>query len=87
MSNENNAAVLRERLSLHFQPTHLEVIDDSHAHRGHAAYQGGGRHFSIIIAAKVLSEQSRVCAHRQIYAVLADLIPDKVHALQINIIP
>ena len=75
------------RLQAAFSPSHLEVMDESDQHIGHAGHQGGGRHFAIVIAADCFKASSRVEAHRQIYALFSDMIPGKIHALKIKIIP
>ena len=53
-------------------------------HHGHAGNSGGG-HFTIIIKSDLLAKQNRIQSHRQIYGLLDDLIPQKIHALQIKI--
>lgn len=77
--------LLRERLISAFSPSYLEVLDESDQHIGHAGHQGGGRHFAIIISAVSLNQLSRVEAHRKIYALFADMMPDPIHALRIEV--
>jgi BolA protein len=77
---------IRTRLEEAFQPSYLEVIDESHQHQGHAGYQGGGRHFAVMIAASCLQELSRIEAHKKIYALFADMMPEQIHALRISVI-
>ncbi len=78
-------ACITERLSKAFSPTHLAVVDESDQHHGHAGHHAGGSHFKVEIAAPALAPLSRVEAHRKVYAVLADLIPQEIHALRIII--
>lgn len=87
MDTAEKIALMTERLQNAFSPTHLEVLDESGAHVGHAGHQGGGRHFAIIISAADLFSLSRVDAHRKIYALFPDLIPQEIHALRIVILP
>jgi BolA protein len=75
--------LIRERLQKAFFPIQLEVLDDSHKHKGHAGSVGGAGHYTVIIAANCFMEKERVEVHRAIYNVLSDLIPDQIHALQI----
>lgn len=82
----NKISLIRTRLQDQFSPTYLEVMDESDQHIGHPGHQGGGRHFAIVISASAFKELSRVEAHRQIYALFTDLIPDEIHALKIKII-
>ena len=65
------------------QPLHLEVIDDSHLHAGHAGAREG-RHFSVRITAERFNGLSRVARHRLIYDSLQLLIPRGIHALAIE---
>lgn len=81
----NTKLIIEQRLQEAFAPDYLDVIDESHEHVGHAGYQGGGRHFAIIIHSHMLQSISRVEAHRKIYALFNDLMPDKIHALRIQI--
>lgn len=83
--SEDRAKIITDRLVEAFHPTHLEVIDESDQHIGHAGHQGGGRHFAIVIAAPCLASDSRVVAHRKIYALFADMMPEQIHALRITV--
>lgn len=78
--------IIEKRLTETFHPSYLRVIDESDQHIGHPGHQGGGRHFAIEISAPQLQEMSRVAAHRAIYAVFNDLMPDRIHALKIKIL-
>ena len=65
------------------QPLHLEVIDDSHLHAGHAGAREG-RHFTVRITAERFNGLSRVARHRLIYDSVQLLIPRGIHALAIE---
>lgn len=78
--------LIEERLLAAFSPARLEVLDDSDQHIGHAGHQGGGRHFTIIIQSHAFDGCARVLAHRKIYALFQDVIPERIHALRIQII-
>ena len=82
---ENKLSTITTRLQKTFLPSQLEVIDESDQHIGHAGHQGGGRHFAIYIAADYFNQLSRVEAHRKIYDLFSDLIPEHIHALRIKI--
>lgn len=86
MTSSSRVTLITERLQQAFSPDHLEVIDESDQHIGHAGHQGGGRHFAVIIGANSLKGLSRVEAHRRIYALFTDLMPDQIHALKIKIV-
>jgi len=76
---------INQRLQKAFTPTKLEVIDDSDKHKGHAGSRDGAGHYTVIISAKAFENKSRVAAHREIYALLDDMIPHEIHALSILI--
>lgn len=78
--------LIKSRIIAALQPSHLEVIDESDQHIGHAGHQGGGRHFLVIIHANCLGGLSRIAAHRKIYELFDDLMPDQIHALRIKVI-
>lgn len=83
MTKQNRASIIQARLERAFSPTYLEVIDESDKHIGHAGHQGGGRHFAIVISAEAFHNVSRIEAHRKIYALFTDMIPEQIHALRI----
>ncbi len=68
-----------------FDPTHLEVIDESRRHAGHAgAHPRGESHFRVIIVADAFAGQPLVQRHRMINEALAELLRERVHALAIT---
>ena len=77
---------IQQRLQQVFNPTQLEVIDESDQHHGHAAHKQGSKHFSVIIKSGIFNVMTRVAAHQRIYAELDDLMPHPLHALKIKII-
>jgi BolA protein len=86
MVQPERATLMRERLQRAFSPDYLEVVDESDEHIGHAGHQGGGRHFAIVISAACFKGMSRVAAHRQIYALFVDMMPEQIHALRIRLV-
>ena len=85
MTKHNRLEIIKLRLQEAFSPTHLEVKDESDQHVGHAGHQGGGRHFAIVISTAEFAELTRIEAHRRIYALFNDMMPDQIHALKIKI--
>ena len=65
-------------------PQHIEIIDDSALHAGHAGARSGGGHDQLTIVSDAFSGQSIVARHRAIYQALGDLMTTRVHALSIN---
>ena len=66
-------------------PSAIELSDDSADHAGHAeAMRHGGGHFSLTVVSEAFMGQSRVRRHQSVYALLSDLIPGHIHALQLR---
>ena len=66
-------------------PAAVDLADDSAEHAGHAeARRHGGGHFSLTIVSEAFVGQSRVRRHQSVYALLSDLIPGQIHALQLR---
>lgn len=80
-TKERIAKALTSALS----PQSLDVIDESHLHKGHAgARPEGETHFRVRITAEAFRGKSRVDMHRTINAILADELAAGVHALAIQ---
>lgn len=79
------ASEIEQRLEAEFQPTHLEVVNDSARHRGHMGDDGSGEsHFSVTIESPAFSGISRLARQRAVNAVLSDLLAGRIHALQLS---
>jgi BolA family transcriptional regulator, general stress-responsive regulator len=79
------AQTMHRKLTEAFQPTRLEITDDSHKHAGHAgARPEGETHFTVEIAAAAFVGKSRVERQRLVYSVLTDELRDRVHALALR---
>lgn len=77
---------IKSNLELEFSPTHLEVEDQSEAHRGHSGFQEGGEsHFHVIIRAAAFTDMSRVGRHRAVNAAIGADIIGRIHALSLDI--
>ncbi len=64
-------------------PRHLEIVDESALHAGHAGAKSGG-HFQLTLVSPVFSGQTPVARHRLIYQTLGDMMNGKIHALSIT---
>ncbi|UWQ06196.1 BolA family transcriptional regulator [Aliiroseovarius crassostreae] len=74
------------KLETAFKPQHLEVIDESEMHRGHAGYQDGGEsHFRVVIHAQKLADLSRVARHRAVHQAIGADLMGQIHALALDI--
>jgi BolA protein len=82
---KSTADIIEEKLTAAFQPTALEVIDDSAKHAGHAGARPGGQtHYTVKITSSAFEGMSRVAKHRAVYAALDGLFEQGLHALAIE---
>lgn len=72
---------LTERLRVGLHAEHVEIVDESDRHRGHAGARGGAGHYRVIVVAARFAGLDRVARHRAVYDAVGDLIPGEVHAL------
>jgi BolA family transcriptional regulator, general stress-responsive regulator len=86
MSTGITADAIRQSLAELLSPTRLEVIDESHAHAGHAGADGSGfgTHFRVRIASPRFEGLSRVARHRLVYDALQVFVERGLHALAIE---
>jgi BolA protein len=76
---------IHDKLTATFQPTRLEVEDDSARHAGHAgATPGGESHFNVTIEAEAFAGQNKVARQRMVYRALAEELAGPVHALSVK---
>lgn len=78
---------ITEKLTASFDPVHLEVIDESNKHFGHAGWREGGEtHFRVRIATRHFAGKTRVAQHRAVMDALEAELKDRVHALAIEVL-
>lgn len=75
-------AEIRTRLAS-LNATEIMLHDESASHAGHAGSSGGG-HFDLLVVSPQFTGQGKLARHRMVYALLADLIPHRIHALSIK---
>ncbi|RAK62750.1 BolA family protein [Phenylobacterium kunshanense] len=76
---------IRDKLTAAFEPTRLEIVDDSSRHAGHAgAREGGESHFNVTIEAPAFAGTPRVARQRMVYHALAEELAGPVHALSVK---
>jgi BolA protein len=74
---------LIERLRA-LEPEHLDVVDDSHRHAGHAGAADGRGHFTVLLVSKRFTGLNTLRRHRLVYEVVGDLMTTDIHALSIQ---
>lgn len=83
---EERVAAIRRRLEQALDPAELEIIDESHLHRGHPGARDGRGHFRVRIVSDVFHGLPRLARHRRVYAAVGDLMTTDIHALNIEAI-
>jgi BolA family transcriptional regulator, general stress-responsive regulator len=78
---------MTDRLQKKLNPTTLEVINESPKHQGHLDPSlGAETHFRIHISSPMLTDLSKVQAHRKVYEAIGDLMDNPIHALSVMIV-
>ena len=81
----NYVKIIDKTLREYFNPTFLEVIDESELHRGHVGFKEGTQtHIKIVISAKIFGIMSRVSRERAIHKALGSSTMQEIHALSIK---
>ncbi|WP_334162078.1 BolA family protein [Phenylobacterium sp.] len=76
---------IHNKLTAAFQPSRLEIEDDSARHHGHAgARPGGESHFNVTIEAQAFAGAAKVARQRMVYKALAEELAGPVHALTVK---
>ena len=73
---------IRRLLTEALAPVQLDVIDEGHKHAGHSG-EGKG-HFFARIVSPAFAGKNPIERHRMVYAALAEMMPDGIHALAIE---
>ena len=77
---------ISKKLTEAFDPSLLEVVDESEGHRGHAGWREGGEtHFKVIIRSEAFAGLSRIERHRAVHSALTGELVGRIHALSLDI--
>lgn len=74
---------IRRILEMEFKPLHLEIVDASSAHAGHAE-AGGGGHYFVTIVSEAFRDKSLLERHQMVYRALESMMTSEIHALSIQ---
>lgn len=79
-------AIIEKKLRAAFEPSSLEVIDESHLHAGHAGHREEGEsHFRVRMTTHAFKGKLRIAQHRAVNEVLADEMDNPIHALALEL--
>lgn len=78
---------IRDTLLAAFNPTKLEIIDESDRHAGHAHRMGapdaGETHYRVVLISEAFAGQLRVARSRKVHEVLDAEFKSGLHALSL----
>ena len=76
---------INKKLTEGLTPSRLEVVDESAKHQGHGGWREGGEtHFHVTVVTDAFEGKSRVDRQRMVYALLAEEMAERVHALALT---
>lgn len=73
--------LIEEKLFEHFEPRHLDVINES---KNHSVPIGSQTHFKVVIVSEKFENQPSLNRHKAIYGLVGDLMKQGLHALAIH---
>ncbi len=81
----DTTGLLRAKLTEGLSPERLEIEDEGHLHAGHAgAREHGGGHYRVTVVSAAFEGIGPVARHRRVYALLAEEMKTRVHALALT---
>lgn len=76
---------MKTKIEKAFHPLRLDIVNESHKHKGHGGYHPSGEsHFHVTIVSAAFAGKSRVDRQRAVYAVLDEELKSTVHALSLT---
>lgn len=77
---------IRKQIIEHLAPSHLEVVNESHLHVGHAGDDGSGQtHFKVVVVSDKFNSMQPVQMHRTVNDLLSDCFKNGLHALSLKL--
>lgn len=76
---------INKKLNEGLAPSRLDVVDESTKHMGHGGWREGGEtHFNVTVVSDAFEGKSRVDRQRMVYALLAEEMAERIHALALT---
>ena len=72
---------IEQKLTSHFEPVHLEVLNESHMHN---VPPGSESHFKVTVVSAAFNGKPLIARHRMVNAVLSDELAGGIHALALH---
>lgn len=78
MNIQNN---IEQKLLRHFEPVHLEVVNESHQHN---VPRGSETHFKVVLVSPAFSGERLINRHRSVNKILKEELAEQIHALALH---
>jgi len=75
---------IRAALVAALAPTQLDLVDESHKHRGHVGARDGRGHFALRVVSATFVGKPAIARHRLVHAALGTLMRSDIHAVSIE---
>jgi BolA protein len=75
---------IERKLRAELASTHLEVVDETAKHYGHAGAASGGGHFIVLVVSDRFTGVGLLDRNRMVHAALKEEIGAEIHALVIR---
>tara|TARA_X000001036_G_scaffold194315_1_gene183198 strand:+ start:174 stop:431 length:258 start_codon:yes stop_codon:yes gene_type:complete len=76
---------IRTKLNNQIEIQDIEIVDNSHKHKGHKFFTPEKFHLHLKIKSSYLNSMPRLRAQKMIMKILKDDLKTKIHALEISI--
>ena len=82
---KNYFETIQAKLNNKIEIENIEIVDNSHKHKGHKFFSPEKYHLHLIIKSPFLNSISRLSAQKMVMKVLKEDLKTKIHALEISI--
>lgn len=80
------ADIIHTKLTEALEPDSVDIVDESHKHKGHAGYREGGEsHFQVTVVSAGFEGQNRIARQRTVYDILSEELAGPIHALSLKL--
>ena len=75
---------IQTKLETQLEATHVQIVDNSWMHAGHAGAASGGSHLAILVVSPKFEGQGIMDQHRMVHQVLKEEMGGAIHALELK---
>ena len=76
--------IIEQKIQEALDPVSVEVINESHLHKGHRGDDGSGEsHFKLKVVSSAFEGKSRLARHKIVFEILSEQV-QQIHALSID---